>query len=322
VAVVLRFDARDLVRCRFALSPMHETIAAIRVLGHAERQPYYLPWLRLVAGDLGRLDLRPLLALTGPLSYNPDFLQPPPGGPLTSFDDELELVAATPPGQVRAEVDRCLAVSAPPAPPELLGDPVAVRDLLAERLGQAWQVLVEPWWPRLRELLQADITYRARRFADGGMAAVLGDLHPRVRWQDNTTLQIQLSVQGDHQLGGAGLVLLPGAFDWPGVGLIIDPPWQPTLNYPARGIAGLWQAPGDDRDLGRLLGSTRARLLLALAEPASTTGLAARCQLPASTVSEHLSVLRAAGLVATSRNGRHLLHRQTPLGIALSGGPG
>jgi DNA-binding transcriptional ArsR family regulator len=135
------------------------------------------------------------------------------------------------------------------------------------------------------------------------------------------TLLVELSIDGEHGLGGAGLVLLPGVFDWPRLGLILDPPWQPTLNHPARGIAGLWQAPDDDPDLARLLGRTRARLLLALAEPASTTGLAARCHLPASTVSEHLSVLRAAGLVTTSRDGRHLLHRQSPLGIALSSAP-
>jgi DNA-binding transcriptional ArsR family regulator len=323
VVVVLRFGARDLLRCRFAQSPLHETIAAIRVLGHAERQPYHLPWLRRVVGELGHLDLAPLLALTGPRTYNPDFLSPPPSGPLTVIDEELELVGATPPGQVRAEIDRWLAAASAPPPPVLLGDPAAVRDLLVERLWAAWHILVEPWWPQLRDLLQADITYRARRFADGGMAAVLGDLHPRVRWREgDNTLEVELSVDGTYDLDGAGLVLLPGAFEWPSVGLMVDPPWQPTLDYPARGIAGLWQAPTGDRDLARLLGATRARLLLALAEPASTTGLAARCQLPVSTVSEHLSVLRAAGLVATSRSGRQLEHRQTPLGITLCASPG
>ena len=114
------------------------------------------------------------------------------------------------------------------------------------------------------------------------------------------------------------LVLLPGAFEWPGVGVMLAPPWQPTLIYPVRGVALLWQAPAAQRAaLARLLGRTRATLLVALAEPASTTGLAARCGLPLSTVSEQLAVLRAAGLVAARRAGRHLLHEQTPLGIAL-----
>ncbi len=59
-------------------------------------------------------------------------------------------------------------------------------------------------------------------------------------------------------------------------------------------------------------------LLRALAEPASTSGLAARCDLPLSTTSEHLTVLRANGLITTTRTGRYLHHQRTPLGIALS----
>jgi hypothetical protein len=59
--------------------------------------------------------------------------------------------------------------------------------------------------------------------------------------------------------------------------LMLDQPWQPTLIYPARGIAGLWQPPAGQPPaaLARLLGRTRAKLLLALAEPASTAVLAA-----------------------------------------------
>ena len=59
-------------------------------------------------------------------------------------------------------------------------------------------------------------------------------------------------------------------------------------------------------------------LLTALAEPASTTGLAARTGIPVSSVSEHLAILRAAGLVSTTRTGRYLMHQQTALGITLA----
>jgi hypothetical protein len=70
----------------------------------------------------------------------------------------------------------------------------------------------------------------------------------------------------------------------------------PSVIYPARGIFGLWgpgaRSPGD---LARLIGKTRAGLLTALADPASTTGLAARDGVPvcSGSVSEHLAVLRA-----------------------------
>jgi hypothetical protein len=39
-----------------------------------------------------------------------------------------------------------------------------------------------------------------------------------------------------------------------------------------------------------------------------------------SSTSEHLAVLRAAGLVATTRTGRFLVHQLTPLGVALAAG--
>jgi DNA-binding transcriptional ArsR family regulator len=84
-------------------------------------------------------------------------------------------------------------------------------------------------------------------------------------------------------------------------------------NYLSRG--GRLQS---DEDLARLIGRPRAVLLTALAEPASTTGLAARARLPVSSVSEHLAILRAAGLVSTTRTGRYLVHQRTALGVALA----
>jgi hypothetical protein len=40
----------------------------------------------------------------------------------------------------------------------------------AER-GRYWQAAVEPFWPRLRALSTADLTYRMEQFANGGLAA-------------------------------------------------------------------------------------------------------------------------------------------------------
>jgi assimilatory nitrate reductase catalytic subunit len=69
--------------------------------------------------------------------------------------------------------------------------------------------------------------------------------------------------------------------------------------------------------LGRLIGKTRAGLLLSLDEPASTTTLAHRHALAAGTVSEHLSVLRDAGFVAGQRHRHEIRYRRTPLGDAV-----
>ena len=110
-------------------------------------------------------------------------------------------------------------------------------------------------------------------------------------------------------------MLIPSVFAWPGAGVSFDPP---AIIYPARGIAALWQPPAHVAgDLVRLISNTGATLLSALAEPASTTGLAARCGLALSTTSKHLAVLRANGLITTTRTGRFLRHQRTALGIAL-----
>ncbi|MFE4538705.1 ArsR/SmtB family transcription factor [Streptomyces scopuliridis] len=71
--------------------------------------------------------------------------------------------------------------------------------------------------------------------------------------------------------------------------------------------------------MARLLGPTRAGLLVALAQPASTTELATRHFLRISTVSYHLGILHRAGLVARARSGRSVLYRRTPEGSRLAG---
>jgi DNA-binding transcriptional ArsR family regulator len=326
VSVVLAFGPGALRQCRFAISPLSETTSAMRALVQPGREPYHLSWQRQARQVLPGLGLGPVFALLPPASYQPDFMSPPPDGPFTEISDDLARVRATPPEQVAAELRTMLATH--PQPQVAAGqiarlgaDPGTVRDRVADLLERAWSALVQPWWGQVRDVLDADITYRARQLADEGIAATLARLDRRVRWQDDDHLLIEIGASGQGSVADQGLVLLPSVFSWPGLGVQLDPPWHPTINYPARGIAMLWhdQSPSP-ADLARLIGHTRALLLRALAEPASTTGLAARCSLPVSTVSEQLAVLRAARLVTTHRTGRFLVHTQSALGAALAQG--
>jgi DNA-binding transcriptional ArsR family regulator len=324
--ILLGFSKEDLLRCRFALSPLWETAAAARTLVQPERQVHHLPWLRRVQPDLARLDLTLLLALQPRAGYTPDFLSPPPQGPLTDFEHELAQVHTTPLDQVAHELDRCVRErSGGDASPAVLAaarglaaDPAAALERLTELLGRCWAVLLERHWPRLRDLLDADIAFRARRLAEGGLERLLADLHPWVHWRDGT-LQVSTYASDRRDLHGEGLVLMPSAFNWPSVSVMLDPPWQPTLIYPARGVAALWQSPAatPPAALARLIGRTRAKLLLTLAEPASTATLARRYGLSPGTVSEHLTAMRDAGLLSASRIRHQVLYERTPLGIAL-----
>jgi len=325
VRLVLVFGRDDPARVRFAVSPLWETMAALRVLLEPRRRRYHLPWLELVRPDLDRLDLWPLLVLSPHPGWTPDFLTPAPAGPGADIADQLGQVRATAPEQVAREVQRSLTErSGQPAPEaawRLLEDPVATRGVLADLLEQCWQLLIAPHWPRLRDLLQADVLYRTRRLGDYGLERMLDDLDPRVRWTGHSIL-IDGPAAGRHRLGGAGLLLIPSVFVWPDLAAVIDPPARPALAYPARGIAELWQ-PAPTRHsaaLARLLGPTRAALLESLAEPASTHTLARRHGLAPSTVSEHLAALHGARLVTRRRRRHDVLYQQTPLGAELANG--
>jgi DNA-binding transcriptional ArsR family regulator len=320
VGITFRTSAEDLLHCRFAISPLGETADALRSLARPAAGPGHLPWQRQARTQLRDLKIELLTAILSSHGYQPDFLSPPPDGPFTEISAELDQVRATPPQRVATELARWQARNPAAAMvvrdhPEISGEPARARDLLAGMLHRAWERLIEPWWPRLRDILDADLTVRARQLAQAGLAATLNDLHPKITYRDGI-LGFALAARDELDITGLQIVLIPSVFGWPGVGVGFDPP---AITYPARGIAALWQPPVRKADdLARLLGGTRAMLLRALAEPASTTGLAARCGLALSTTSEHLAVLPANGLVTTTRTGRYLHHQRTPLGIALS----
>lgn len=61
-------------------------------------------------------------------------------------------------------------------------------------------------------------------------------------------------------------------------------------------------------------------MLTALDEPSTTTALAHRLGLAASSVSAHLTVLRDSGLLTSRRYGHQVLYERTPLGIMLASG--
>ncbi|MGW6025675.1 DUF5937 family protein [Streptomyces sp. NPDC055099] len=323
----LHFGPDDLLRCRFAVSPLWETQEAVRTLKRPERHGYHPRWLRRIRGASAGLDLETLWLLMPVRGYTPDFIGPPPIGPAASFDEEIAAVRAADPEAARQELARALACTAgaaeSPRGRALLADPVrAVREL-ADAVEAAWHTLVEPDWPRLRALLEADVAFHSRRLAEVGLGALVAELDPRFAWDAGT---LTVARRGDHvrHLAGQGLVLMPSVFAWPDVVGGHEPPWQPTLVYPARGLAGLWTEPGGHtaEALVRLLGRGKASVLAALDDPATTSALAHRLGLAPSSVSAHLGALRGAGLLVSRRYGHQVLYERTPLGIALAAGGG
>lgn len=313
--VTLRFTPADLGRIRFAVSPVWETLGAVRLLSPEEGKGPHGPWLASIPRDL---DLRPLTILLPRRGYTPDFWTPAPLGPTTSFAMDLARVRLTPPARAHDEIRRALAerpgAAESPLGRSLLGDPPEVLARLCDLIAAAWEAMVAPVWPRVKALLDADLAFQSRRLAEGGLDGLFAELHPTLRWHDGVLTRSRGDVE-HRDLAGEGLVLMPSAFRWDQVLVIVDEPWQPTVVYPARGLGTLWRQGGDtDRALARLIGRTRAVLLSGLDEPTATTTLAHRYALAAGTVSEHLGVLRDAGLVVGERHRHEVRYRRTELG--------
>ncbi|GAA5014396.1 ArsR/SmtB family transcription factor [Streptomyces siamensis] len=324
---LLHFGEDDLLNCRFAVSPLWETLEAVRTLNRPARQGYHAHWLRRIRAAAAGLDLAPLWMLMPHRGYSPDWLGRPPIGPAAGFEEEIAAVRAADPEAAREETARSLADTpgalASARGRALLEDPVRMVGELADLVEAAWHTLLEPDWPRLRALLEADVSFHSRRLAEVGLGGLLPEIDPRFGWRART-LAVEWKGLHERDLAGQGLVLMPSVFIWPDVVSSYDPPWQPTLVYPARGIGGLWAEPSDRAPdpLVRLLGRGRAAVLTALAEPATTTDLARRLGLAPSSVSAHLATLRDAGLLTSRRYGHQVLYEHTPLGLALASAAG
>ncbi len=313
--IYARFHTEALTRVRFAISPMFEMIRSIRIVDDPACGVIHLPWVeraRMVTGDL---DLATLVALQTSQNYNPDFVNPPPNSPLVDFEEELEVMLSTPAALIRTEVMAAYPnVPLPAVLEPFIERPRHAIEELAELMRVYWERCLADDWPRIRSLLEQDVLYRARQIADGGTARLFSDLDPAVSWKDGV-LQIQCGdlCESDLDLDERGLLLVPSVFVWPKVTTVSAEPWQPALAYPVRGIGMLWSpeqtAPPDA--LERLLGRTRAMLLLALDSPRSTTELSGATGMTPGGISQHLAVLRDAGLINGRRVARSVLYMRS-----------
>jgi len=183
----------------------------------------------------------------------------------------------------------------------------------------AWTALIAPDWPQLQAIIERDVVHRAGQLTRTGWVGALAELHPTVAWH-NATVQIRKRPNGQARLDGRGLLFVPSVFIYPGLGIYLDPPWRPALVYPARGSAARWAAqPRPPSSLRRLLGASRAHLLLALGTPTSTTQLVATTGMSLGAVGGHLRIMLDAGLLTRARSGRTVLYQRTPVAETLLG---
>jgi DNA-binding transcriptional ArsR family regulator len=339
VALRISVSNEDLAMSRFATSPLWELTCALSRLAQSgpgaaggRTVPALEPWLRRTRARYQELareaDIEVILALDGQVgpasagpAYGVDFLTPVPADVTSTIDDLLARVRSTSPPQARREITELLRHNPAPSPRvRRILDSDRVAEYAADVLAIAWRALLEPEWPTLQLILERDVAYRAGQLAARGWAAALADLTPHLQWRDGCIEYARLTTDDNPGLGGRGLLFVPSVFIWPAVAFSLDPPWPPAVIYPARGVAALWERQQPDltrRPLDRLLGRSRATILLALEDPASTTQLAAALGQSLGGLGGHLAVLRDSGLVTGARSGRSVLYRRTSAGDAL-----
>jgi DNA-binding transcriptional ArsR family regulator len=318
----LRMSTADLERMRFAYSPLTEAAESLYMLHSGRIHPLHRGWYEMTGQVLRRTDTALLRAVIPARGCIANFLLGGTTDAATSIEQQLKLITDCPPEQLNADLEGVWrGDQMPPAARQLIAEGPSGGRRLADALWQYWQAGIEPYWRQIRALLDADVAHRAGRLARGGIEALMSDLHPELEMVDHT-IQIVRRPSCQHDLTGAGLLLVPCVFAWPHLIAGLGTTGTPSLTYGPRGIGTLWETgglppPDDDDPLGALLGRTRAVILTRVALPRSTTDLALELSQSPSAVSAHLSILRRCGLVTSWRSGRRVLYQRTPLASSI-----
>ncbi|MGA3524930.1 helix-turn-helix domain-containing protein [Melissospora conviva] len=300
----------DLVRIRFEVDP--GPLVDISHAARALRRPPVALLASWRSAVIRSLDARvhPLLALNPPTGSTCDVVQ----APCADLESGLEQLRAASRTSIRSEIDD-LAVPATLWLRRLAQGDRAARADLVEATARMHAVAVGPLTADLVAFREADVARRSAELATSGLATVIGALH-RTLHLHGETLQVERPFSYTHRSDGLGIVLVPSPFLVDEVRVMFGEGRPVRLFYSTGTPFPSRSSQGDD-PLARMLGGTRATVLRALVSSCGTVTLSRRIGSSPATASEHVAVLRGAGLVATARVGRGVRHWLTPLGAQL-----
>jgi DNA-binding transcriptional ArsR family regulator len=312
-----KVSADTLAASRFVISPLAETTASLITLHRGTAaHPGERAWLDMhrsayrehLAGDqVTALALRAALGRR----WIADFLAPaPPGDGEQPFFEELAPIRDTAPEDVLADLEISIGGQVPA--------PLHRQDLaprLADLLQWVWADCVLPYWPRRRRIIEADILARSARLGHGGWAAALDGLSPGIRWLGDGRLQINAHNYPPQDISTAQLLFVPitTGRGWASR----NEPHRYALTYPCAGVLAETRQAPVPAPLTALLGPGRARILILLDTPKSTTQLVALTGLGLGSAGRHLKILLDARLVQRCRAGRSVLYSRTQPGDVL-----
>ena len=317
------FSSDDVARTRLApaADPLWELVMSMHMLRPQPGDLLFRRWRQTAGAAIRRAALgerlRLLLALTPPIGYFPDFLNP--NKAIQGLEHGLEAIRSTPKATLGHDLRR-LAQSQPlPKSARGLANGES-RTLveLTDTMRTCYNLAIAPYRRTIDSAVERDRRIRTSALAANGVEGLLASLHSIMRW---TSGELRIPAHRDQELhlNGRGLLLIPSYFCLTGPVTMFDPALPPVVVYPvAKQPDALPTGQPGSGALGALIGTTRAAVLEAIAVlPTTTTDLARRVGIGPSTASEHTTVLRQAGLITSYRDRNRMLHRPTQLGLAL-----
>ncbi|MFC0429670.1 helix-turn-helix transcriptional regulator [Kutzneria buriramensis] len=319
----LRFTAQDLLRTKVltAPDPMWELVLSVHRLQPGGELDRHTAWRRAVRPRLSGADsvraCRLLRTLVPPAGNFPDFLTPLPTS--DGVDGAIEAIRATP-------RDR-LALDLSPARLRRVDDSRFCHGLATGRdapmselvgaLRHYYDAAVAPHWGEIADHVRSDGDTRAHELVDDGLGGMFARLGPGFRWRW-PYLETDYPRSHEIRLGGRGLTLVPSYFCTGTPVTLIDEELPPMLVFPARRLPR--DPSEEDRapfHLAKVIGRTRARILIALRTPRSTSDLAEAIGMSLASASQQVTLLRNADFVVSRRDGQAVRHSVTRKGKAL-----
>ena len=312
--IEIEVDVSDVALARFTSDAVWETTSSLNAVAYP-REHILHQRLRTLLPRHPTFDLDHLFELTSNHYWIPDTLGPTPSmnpaDPLAQFEALRETDAAVAAADIaRLRHLRPEAGAARMQPAEFL-------DRTCTALAGYWKAVLAPRWELVQAIVDADIEYQRRTLSREGLAAAISGMHEEVSF---AAQRIRINMRTRHietKASGQGVWFVPSVFRWPWFS--VDVREAAPVIYAARGAGRVWEEDqaADGDALAGLIGRSRAALLKELQVPRTTTVLAQRLGLSPGTVSEHLSVMVASGLLETRRDGRRVFYGRTAIGTLL-----
>lgn len=312
----IRFTPEDLVRVRVSevVDPMWEVVCSVQVLqlGATRDTLTYAPWLQRSRGRLKdpttRAAARVMATVAPQSTYFPDFLTPDRLS--EGLEADLDRVLSTPNDRLTRET------SLLPAQPPWVeavgsGDPRSLTNF-GNAVRHYHNAMIGPDRAQIEGVLATHRAELWRRLMHGGTESMLDSLGSTIRWRA-PYLEANYPTDRTIDLAGRGLLLIPSYFCQRLPITLVDAGLAPVLVYPVD-HPEITAAETDGYGLADLLGVTRAAVLEALAEEASTTEVARKVGISVATASHHTTVLRGAGLITSTRLSNRMVHSLSTLG--------